>query len=146
MKLFTSIGLFFILGLAFLHTKALNIHRSLKHGERREAEKKTRGLVHELPDLEGGSPCGGNRDETHFDPFEMEGGQPCTSSTSPLPQIDLGETGLERKLLGLPGWEYLTVGLVVVAVTGIGGAVAIVFKKCGGLFGRRAKKDNDQTC
>ena len=79
----------------------------------------------------------------------MEGGIPCTSSTSSLPltqPIDLGETGLDRKLLGLPGWEYLTVGLVVVGVTGIGGTVAIVFKKCGGLFGRRAKNDNDQTC
>ena len=77
----------------------------------------------------------------------MEGGIPCTSSTSPLPltqPIDLGETDLDRKLLGLPGWEYPTVGLVV--VTGIGGTVATVCKKCGGMFRRRAKNDNDQTC
>ena len=52
---------------------------------------------------------------------------------------------MDRKLLGLPGWGYLTVGLVVVGVTRKGGTVAIVCKKCGGLFKRRAKNDNDQS-
>ncbi|XP_052699996.1 uncharacterized protein LOC128177347 isoform X1 [Crassostrea angulata] len=69
----------------------------------------------------------------------------CSSTT---PQIDLQETGLEktgldRKLLGLPGWEYITVGMVVVVAAVIGGSVAIVCKRCGGLFGKGSEKDND---
>lgn len=57
--------------------------------------------------------------------------------------LDLQPTGLDRKLLGLPGWEYLIVGLVLFFATFIGGSVAIGCKNCIGVFGRRSDKDSD---
>nr|XP_034325823.1 uncharacterized protein LOC117689283 [Crassostrea gigas] len=57
--------------------------------------------------------------------------------------LDLQATGLDRKLLGLPAWEYLIVGLVVFFATFIGGSVVIGCKKCSGVFGSRSDKDTD---
>ncbi|XP_052699994.1 uncharacterized protein LOC128177346 isoform X1 [Crassostrea angulata] len=77
--------------------------------------------------------------EEEWGPFEMGKGQGVGFGHTPI-SLDVEETGLDRKLLGLPGWEYLTVGMVVVVAAVIGGSVAIVCKKCGGLFGRRSEK------
>ncbi|XP_062609692.1 uncharacterized protein LOC134281891 isoform X2 [Saccostrea cucullata] len=68
-------------------------------------------------------------------PFDMEKG---ALSTPPFLPIELEESELDKKLLGLPGWEYVMVSLVVVAAVGVGGSVAIVCKKCCGLAGRKA--------
>lgn len=83
--------------------------------------------------------------DDNLDPFEMEGEGGGGQSTTTISIVfDLEESGLDRKLLGLPGWEYLTVTMVVIVATVIGGSVAIVCKKCGaGLFGRGSKKEND---
>ena len=84
-------------------------------------------------------------DEANSHPVVMEGSGNFVLTTTPQTLIDLEETALNRKMLGLRGWEYLTVGLVVVVVTGIGGAVAIVCKDCRGLFERRSEKDKRQN-
>lgn len=67
-----------------------------------------------------------------------EGGIPPTPVV-----LDLQATGLDRKLLELPAWEYLIVGLVVFFATFIGGSVAIGCKKCSVVFGSRSDKDTD---
>ncbi|XP_056023121.1 uncharacterized protein LOC125650025 isoform X2 [Ostrea edulis] len=86
------------------------------------------------------------QEDVGLDPFDMEGKVQLSSTTPLIPAvIDLGESGLNRKVLGLPGWEYLTVTLVVVLAVGVGGSVAIVCKKCGGLLGRRGDKDQSST-
>jgi hypothetical protein len=66
--------------------------------------------------------------DEQVDPFDMEGGGPGPSTTTEM--IDLGESGLNQKVLGLPGWEYLMVTLVMLLAIGVGGSVAIVCKKC----------------
>nr|XP_011429973.2 uncharacterized protein LOC105330095 [Crassostrea gigas] len=80
--------------------------------------------------------------EEELGPFEMEGVSISTTPRTPI-IFDIEENGLDQKLLGLPGWEYLTVSLVVVVATVIGGSVAIVCKKCGGFFGKGSEKDSD---
>lgn len=80
--------------------------------------------------------------EEEWGPFEMGKGQGVGFGHTPI-SLDVEETGLDRKLLGLPGWEYLTVGMVVVVAAVIGGSVAIVCKKCGGFFGKGSEKDSD---
>jgi hypothetical protein len=77
------------------------------------------------------------------DPFDMEGGGPGT--TTDVISIDLGESGLSRRVLGLPGWGYVMVTLVVLLAVGVGGSVAIVCKKFSGLFGRRGDKDKSSN-
>ncbi|XP_062620328.1 uncharacterized protein LOC134281910 isoform X2 [Saccostrea cucullata] len=75
--------------------------------------------------------------------FQMEGVG--GSSTPPLitQPIELEESGLDKKVLGLPGWEYVMVSLVVVAAVGVGGSVAIVCKKCCGLAGKGVTKKSE---
>ena len=66
---------------------------------------------------------------------------------STVPPIVLSQEDVDRKLLGIPWYEYLTVGLVVVFAAGTGGGVAILCQKCGGMFGRRQsnKKENQES-
>lgn len=71
--------------------------------------------------------------------MEASGGE----AIPPTPFVlDLQATNFDRKLLGLPAWEYLIVGLVVFFATFIGGSVAIGCKKCS-VFGSRSDKDTD---
>ena len=66
---------------------------------------------------------------------------------STVPPIVLSQEDGDKKLLGIPWYKYLTVGLVVVFAAGTGGGVAILCQKYGGMFGRRQsnKKENEES-
>jgi hypothetical protein len=66
-------------------------------------------------------------------------------SPTPPQDIHLDPSLFDRKLLGIPWYECLTVGLVVVVAVGVGGSVAIVCKKCSGMMGRRSSKNGENN-
>lgn len=80
-----------------------------------------------------------NGDSNGVDFIQEKGGYPPT----PPQDIHLDQSLFDRKLLGIPWYKCLTVGLVVVMAAGIGGSVVIVCKKCGGLAGRRSRKNRE---